>query len=60
MIIAKCRNCGNPIPKFNKVNSLYCSDYCRKAFYDINKRKTNKLKVKKSVLSIGKGVPDND
>ena len=60
MIIGKCRNCGDNLPKYLKVNSLYCSDYCRKAFYDTNKRKTNKLKAKKSVLSVGKGVPDND
>ena len=54
MIIAKCRNCGDSIPKHNKVNSLYCSEYCRKAFYDTNKRKSRKEKAKKGVLSVGK------
>jgi len=56
MIKGFCRNCGNLIPEFSKVNSLYCSEYCRKAFYDTNKRKKRQIRANKEVLSVGKEV----
>lgn len=51
---AFCRNCGKRLPFWFRANALFCSEKCRKANFDTNKRKSPHINKKKAVLSVGK------
>jgi len=47
-----CRTCGKSIPKFNRQDSLYCSDYCRKKAYDIRKQRYTRKQAKINAVAV--------
>lgn len=59
MNIAKCRNCGNPISKWNYFNALYCSLACKQAFYRKRMELVNKAN-KKLIEAVTKKGDDSD
>jgi len=55
MIKGYCSHCGKKLPFWMKANARFCNDYCRKAYFDINKRQLNRKKANKGAPSVGKG-----
>ena len=56
MNFSYCRFCGRKIPKYFYANALFCSDLCRKRYYDVKKRPESNQRAVKFV----KGVVENE